>query len=146
MRATRFAATLGRAFSYVLIGLGFFSSCSAAVVAAASGGLPRDVPGPAAARARSPRRPSPERIGGVTVADIMDREPVAIPDGDTVAQAHDEYFLRYRWPWFPVVDGDGRFVGTVRQQPAEDAASRRGRRTRSASVMDRRRRRLADRR
>ena len=34
----------------------------------------------------------------------MDDEPVAIPSDTTVERALDEYFLRYRWPWFPVVD------------------------------------------
>ena len=34
----------------------------------------------------------------------MDAEPVAIPEDTSVERALDEYFLRYRWPWFPVVD------------------------------------------
>ena len=34
----------------------------------------------------------------------MDAEPVAIPEDASVERALDEYFLRYRWPWFPVVD------------------------------------------
>ena len=45
-----------------------------------------------------------ERIEGVRVADIMDRQPVAIPSSTAVSQALDEYFLRYGWSWFPVVD------------------------------------------
>ena len=51
----------------------------------------------------------------------MDAEPVAVPAEITVHRALDEFFLRYRWAWFPVIDHGGRFVGTVRQQPAEDA-------------------------
>ena len=43
----------------------------------------------------------------------MDREPVAIPGELSVEQALDEYFLRYRWPWFPVVDAAHRFLGLV---------------------------------
>jgi CBS domain-containing protein len=43
----------------------------------------------------------------------MDAEPVAIPTDLSLDRAYDEYFLRYRWAWFPVVDGDGRFVGLV---------------------------------
>ena len=48
-----------------------------------------------------------ERIEGVRVADIMDRQPVAIPRRRPVGQALDEYFLRYGWSWFPVIDADG---------------------------------------
>ena len=43
----------------------------------------------------------------------MDAEPVAIPSDATVERALDEYFLRYRWPWFPVVDAAQRFVGLL---------------------------------
>ena len=43
----------------------------------------------------------------------MDPEPVAIPADATVDQALDEYFLRYRWPWFPVVDAGQRFIGLL---------------------------------
>ena len=41
----------------------------------------------------------------------MDREPVAIPGELSVERALDEYFLRYRWPWFPVVDAAHNFLG-----------------------------------
>ena len=46
----------------------------------------------------------------------MDRQPVAIPAETPVAQALDEFFLRYGWSWFPVVDAAGRFLGIARQQ------------------------------
>jgi Zn-dependent protease len=65
-----------------------------------------------------------ERIEGIRVHDIMDRQPVAIPAETPVTQALDEFFLRYGWSWFPVVDADGRFVGIARQdalQKAHDA-------------------------
>jgi Zn-dependent protease len=60
-----------------------------------------------------------ERIEGVRVADIMDRQPVAIPSEKPVTEALDEYFHRYGWSWFPVVDGDGRFLGIARQERLE---------------------------
>ena len=41
----------------------------------------------------------------------MDPEPVAIPEELSVERALDEYFLRYRWPWFPVVDAAQHFIG-----------------------------------
>jgi predicted transcriptional regulator len=50
----------------------------------------------------------------------MDREPVAIPSELNVERALDEYFLRYRWPWFPVVDAAHRFLGLVVRDQADD--------------------------
>lgn len=60
-----------------------------------------------------------ERIDGVRVADIMDPHPVAIPAGTPVTQSMDEYFLRYRQPWLPVVDEDGHLLGIARQDRAQ---------------------------
>ncbi len=50
----------------------------------------------------------------------MDREPVAIPGELSVERALDEYFLRYRWPWFPVVDAAHRFLGLVVRDKADE--------------------------
>jgi predicted transcriptional regulator len=54
----------------------------------------------------------------------MDTQPVAIPAATPVGQALDEYFLRYRWSWFPVVDDGGRFVGIARQERAQASLDR----------------------
>jgi hypothetical protein len=54
------------------------------------------------------------RIQNVTVADIMDRDPVTIPAGLSLLDAHEQFFLRYRWPWFAVVDPARHFLGVVR--------------------------------
>jgi Zn-dependent protease len=62
-----------------------------------------------------------ERIAGVRVADVMDSHPVAIPSETAVGQALDQYFLRYGWSWFPVVDSDGRFLGIARQERLQKA-------------------------
>jgi predicted transcriptional regulator len=59
------------------------------------------------------------RIEGLRVADVMDTDPVAIPDKLSVEQALDEYFLRYRWPWFPVVDAAQRFKGLLIRESAD---------------------------
>ncbi len=56
-----------------------------------------------------------QRIQGITVADIMDREPVTIPAGLTLLDAQEQFFLRYRWPWFAVVDPAQHFLGVVRE-------------------------------
>ena len=60
------------------------------------------------------------------MADLMDTEPVWVPGDTTVLQAQDEFFLRYRWPWFPVADPiSGRFLGLLHQARGR---RRRGRR------------------
>jgi Zn-dependent protease len=67
-----------------------------------------------------------QRIQNITVADIMDRKPVTIPAGLTLLDAHEQFFLRYRWPWFAVVDPARHFLGVVRGQrvDAEISAGR----------------------
>lgn len=74
-----------------------------------------------AARAALVQSAFDERIEGVRVADIMDTHPVAIPSGTPVGQALDEYFLRYGWSWFPVIDDGGRFQGIARQERAQQS-------------------------
>jgi CBS domain-containing protein len=54
-----------------------------------------------------------ERIEGVRVADLMDAEPIAIRSDATLEEAYEQFFLRYRWPWFPVVDRAGHLLGLV---------------------------------
>jgi Zn-dependent protease/CBS domain-containing protein len=61
-----------------------------------------------------------QRIQGITVADIMDREPVTIPAGVTLLDAQEQFFLRYRWPWFAVVDPGSHFLGVVRERRVEE--------------------------
>jgi Zn-dependent protease len=55
-----------------------------------------------------------KRIARVKVADIMDREPVTVPADLTLLEVHDQFFARYRWPWFAVVDPARHFLGVVR--------------------------------
>jgi Zn-dependent protease/CBS domain-containing protein len=66
------------------------------------------------------------RIQHITVGDIMDREPVTISAEVTLLDAQEQFFLRYRWPWFAVVDPARHFLGVVRQQrvDSEIAAGR----------------------
>jgi len=59
------------------------------------------------------------RIQNIRVADIMDREPVTIPAEASLLDAQEQFFMRYRWPWFVVVDPTRRFLGVVRQQRVE---------------------------
>ena len=63
------------------------------------------------------------RIQNITVADIMDREPVTIPAGLSLLDAQEQFFMRYRWPWFAVVDPARHFLGVVRGQRVDEEIS-----------------------
>jgi Zn-dependent protease len=67
-----------------------------------------------------------QRIQKLCVADVMDTDPVTIPAATELLDAREQFFLRYRWPWFAVVDPAHRFLGVVRSQrvEAEIAAGR----------------------
>jgi Zn-dependent protease len=116
--ATRFAATLGQGFAYLFIGAGIFLAIQSDFISGlwlALIGLVIN----GSARAAIVQTSVTSRIAGLTVSDVMDTEPVAIPDGVSVEQALDEYFLRYRWPWFPVVDAAQRFTGLLVRDRAD---------------------------
>jgi CBS-domain-containing membrane protein len=49
----------------------------------------------------------------------VDREPVAIREDSPVSEADRAFFLRYGWPWFPVVDESGHLVGVVSREAVE---------------------------
>jgi Zn-dependent protease len=117
-RATRFAAGLGQGFSYVFIALGLLWVVSGNVI----GGVWLALIGfilAQSARGYTMQSKFSSRIEGIRVADVMDAEPVAIPEATSVERAIDEYFLRYRWPWFPVVDGAERFRGLLVREVAD---------------------------
>jgi Zn-dependent protease len=67
-----------------------------------------------------------QRIQRLKVADVMDPEPVTIPAETGLLDAQEHFFLRYRWPWFAVVDPTRHFLGVVRSErvDAEIAAGR----------------------
>lgn len=112
--ATRVAGRIGEWFAYLLIGFGVFLAARGNIV----DGLWLAVLGwfiAQSARAAVTSTAFTERIDGITVADIMDAQPVAMPASTPLTQVQDEYFLRYRWDWFPVVDDHGRFIGVVRE-------------------------------
>jgi Zn-dependent protease len=117
--ATRFAANLGRIFGYVFIGGGILLAVSGAVFTGVWLALVGMVIN-GSARGVAMQTAISSRIGDVCVADVMDREPVAIPGDLSVEQALDEYFLRYRWPWFPVVDAAHRFLGLLERDKADE--------------------------
>lgn len=117
--ATRFAAYLGRIFGYLFIGGGIALAFSGRVFTGVWLALIGMVIN-GSARGAAMQTALTDRIGDVRVADVMDREPVTIPGDLSVERALDEYFLRYRWPWFPVVDAGRRFLGLIERDRADE--------------------------
>jgi Zn-dependent protease len=122
-KATRISAYLGQAFAALLIGYGLF------ILFADDdtfGGLWAIVLGyllGSSARAAIAQSAFTERLKGVTVADIMDSEPVVIPADLPASRAWEEFFLRYQgWEWFAVVEADGRYAGLAHRAAVEHAA------------------------
>jgi Zn-dependent protease len=118
-KATRFAAWLGRLGGYVMIGAGAYLWIA----------LDRAVSGlwlafigfflASAARSAEAQAAFAGRIEHIRVADVMDADPVAIREDAPIADADHSFFLRYGWPWFPVVDSSGRLVGVVSREAVE---------------------------
>ncbi len=118
-KATRFAARLGRGFSFLMIVAGLLI---AFVLGDLFGGIWLVVIGfflGSAARQSEHQNEVQSRIEGIRVSDVMDAEPVAISTELSLDRAFDEFFLRYGWPWFPVVDHEGRLKGVVAADSVE---------------------------
>jgi Zn-dependent protease len=119
-RGTRFSGRAGQLFAYILIGYGIYLL----MVSDSFSGVYTIVLGfflNQAARGAVLSSAFSERLGGITVADVMDAEPVAMPSRTTALQAEEDFFLRYRWPWFAVVDAAGRYLGVLRRERIEQA-------------------------
>jgi Zn-dependent protease len=124
-RATSIAAGLGRVFSYVLIGVGIFVLVSSRDLLFGAWLVFIGLFLGQAARGAVYQTSLLSKIEGVKVSDVMDAEPVVVPANLSVGRALDEYFLRYGWQWFPVVDTHRHFVGVVDRERAERVAEER---------------------
>jgi Zn-dependent protease len=126
-KATRVSASIGVAFGWLLIGCGIaLALLTDAVIDgiwfAALGWLLAS-----SARGALAQSAFTEQLEGITVADVMDAEPVTIPAALPAARAYEEFFLRYHgWEWFAVVEDDGRFAGIAHRAAVEHAALREG--------------------
>ncbi|HEY1777304.1 MAG TPA: site-2 protease family protein [Solirubrobacteraceae bacterium] len=87
---------IGSGLWFVLIGIFLAQTARQAAAAASVGKLIRDV----------------------TVADIMDREPVTVPSQTTLLDAED-YLRREAAPWLAVTDTDGRYRGLLLAERVE---------------------------
>ncbi len=138
-RATRFAARLGRLAGWGMVGFGGLILVGVigwdwitAIWLIFIGIFLAQ-----AARSAEAQATFSDRIDHLSVADVMDAEPVAIPERLPLDRAESEFFLRYGWPWFPVVDDRGHLVGVVSHEAVSSVpdAARGGRPI--ASVMAR---------
>jgi Zn-dependent protease/predicted transcriptional regulator len=110
-RSTETAASVGRVFGYLMIGLGALEFLSGAPV-----GLWLALIGffvVMAAGAQAVGAQVQAALSGVHASELMSAPVVSIPERISAAQAGLDYFLRYRYTSFPVVDEEGLAVGLV---------------------------------
>jgi Zn-dependent protease len=118
-RATRFAARLGRLGGYGMVGLGVALGLSTGDLIGGAWLAFIGIFLAGAARSAEVQADFSGRIEHIRVADVMDAEPVAIAENAPLSEAEHAFFLRYGWPWFPVVDASGRLVGVVSREAVE---------------------------
>jgi Zn-dependent protease len=119
-KATRVSAAIGQFAGYALIAFGVWRAIDGEGIS----GLWWALIGwfiASAARSAVVSTAFTERLDGITVADVMDPTPVAMQGSTPAGRAEEEYFLRYGWDWFPVVDEGGHFLGLARQEAVAQA-------------------------
>jgi Zn-dependent protease/CBS domain-containing protein len=110
--ATRVGAGLGRAFGYLLIGLGvamfvFQGAFSGAWLAFLGWFLL------AAAGSEARYATARQALAGIRVRDLMVPDPVSVPPDLTLGRFMDDVVWQRRYTTYPVVDGAGRAVGLL---------------------------------
>ncbi|HEX8103961.1 MAG TPA: site-2 protease family protein [Solirubrobacteraceae bacterium] len=133
-KGTRIAALLGQLLSYLLMAYGAFQVLSgdtgSGLWSVALGFMIGQ-----GARAAAVQSEFTERLEGITIADVMDRDPVTIPAALDTATAYEDFFERYQgWDWFAVVEEDGRFSGLAHRAAMRHAALEEGGRSHARDV------------
>jgi Zn-dependent protease len=121
-RATAVAATIGRGMGWAMIGLGLL-----AAVRGAAGGIWLALIGffvIMAAKAEEGGLRIRTAFAGREAARFMSFPAVVVPAGLSVERALEDYFVRYRYSAFPVIDGD-RAPGLIDLAAVERIPSRR---------------------
>ncbi|HEV2812993.1 MAG TPA: site-2 protease family protein, partial [Solirubrobacteraceae bacterium] len=120
-KGTIFAARLGQGFGFLLIGWGAYELLSED--GSAGSGLWWIVLGyliATSARSAVVTARVTDRLEGIRVEDVMDREPLTMPAATTVIEASDRWFAGDGgWDWYPVVDDGGRFLGIAEREAVE---------------------------
>lgn len=122
-KGTVFAARLGQGFGYLMMGWGGYrlltneNDTFGALWWIVLGYL---IAGSARSAAMTAR--VTDRLEGIRVEDVMDREPLTMPAATTLLEAEERWFSGDGgWPWYPVVDDDGRFLGIAEREAVEAA-------------------------
>jgi Zn-dependent protease len=124
-KGTIFAGRLGQGFGFLLMGWGGYQLISEN--GDAFSGLWWIVLGyliAGSARSAVVTARVTDRLEGIRVEDVMNREPLTMPAATTVIEAEDSWFAGDGgWPWYPVVDESGRFLGIAERQAVSDAVA-----------------------
>jgi Zn-dependent protease/predicted transcriptional regulator len=134
-KSTETAASVGRAFGYVMIGLGALE-----VISGAPQGLWLALIGffvVMAAGAQATSAQVHAALSGVSASELMSAPAVSISEHTSIAHAARAYFRPYRYTAFPVVDELGRAVGMVSIAQVEALARQRCALQELAGVVDR---------
>ena len=137
VKGTLFAARLGRGFGWILAAYGLWEILNGSLSGIWWLMLAFFIG--QAARSTMVQTKVHAKIGDRTVMDLMDTHPVSLPANVDVVEAESDWFTRFGWSWFPVIDDQARFVGIVREEAVRDAAENPGlgEPPRVADVMDR---------
>jgi Zn-dependent protease/CBS domain-containing protein len=127
-RSTATAAVVGRAFGYAMVALGVLE-----LFAGGPAGLWLAIVGLfliAASGAQAASAQVQATFSGVRARDLMSTPVVSLPADISLQCAGDDYFSRYRYTAFPVIDMTGRFAGVLalgrlEQVPVGERALRR---------------------
>ncbi len=121
-RSTRAAAAVGQGFGMLLVIGGVVLALNGATFDGVYLGFLGYLLG-SQARNVALQSTLDERLEGVTVAELMDPEPITIPADLGALHAYEDFFLRYQGSeWFPVVEvGDG-YVGRAFAEPVRQVA------------------------
>jgi Zn-dependent protease/CBS domain-containing protein len=120
-RATKVSGRIGQVFGYGLIGLGIYLGMTGDAVDGIWFGLMGVFLGQAARGAVVSSQVS-ERIEGVTVADLMDTDPLTLSK-DTPALEAQESLSRHGVAFAPIVDEARRYLGYVRAERIDGAVA-----------------------
>ena len=120
-RGTRAAAAIGRAFGGLLVLCGLLLL----VNGAAFDGIYMAFLGwllGSQARTVAVQSAVAERLESITVAELMDADPVTVPADTDALRAYEDFFLRYGYEWFAVTEPDGAYIGRAYREPIRQAA------------------------
>ena len=120
VRATVFSARLGRGLGWLLAALGLWMIFAGSVFTGAMWMLLAFFIGQSAKGAMLQSEIT-ERAHGRTVMELMDRHPVTLPASTPADEAAEDWFDRYGWSWFAVVDDAGRFIGIANEEEVRAA-------------------------